>query len=105
MRLEDIRNKQWSEKEKRSLRQIAQRQACGDDSQINFDDIPRLTDEQLAGMVRLREIRQAKVPVSLRLDPRVLAWLKSKGDGHLTRINDILLNVMEAERRALNRLD
>ena len=103
MTSEDIRNKKWSEKDKQSLRRIAERQAAGDDSHINFDDIPRLTDEQLAGMVRFRDIKQTKVPVSVRLDPRVLAWLKSKGDGYLTRINDILLNLMEAEQRALNR--
>jgi len=58
-----------------------------------------LTAEQLARMVRLRDVRP-KVPVSVRLDPRVLDWLKSKGEGHLTRINDILTNLMEAERRA-----
>jgi hypothetical protein len=29
----------------------------------------------------------------------VLDWLSSKGDGHLTRINDILSNLMEAEGR------
>ena len=50
-------------------------------------------------MVRLRGA-QRKVPVSVRLDPQVLDWLQSKGEGHLTRINDILLNLMEAERRA-----
>jgi uncharacterized protein (DUF4415 family) len=33
----------------------------------------------------------------------VLAWLKSKGEGHLTRINDILRNIMEAERRIAHR--
>ena len=57
-----------------------------DDSHINVEDIPCLTDEQLASMVRLR-------------DARVLEWLKSKGEGHLTRINDILTNLMEAEQR------
>jgi len=40
-----------------------------------------------------------KVPVSVRLDPHVLAWLRSKGQGHLTRINDILTDLMDAERR------
>jgi uncharacterized protein (DUF4415 family) len=74
----------------------------GNDSNINFEDIPRLTDEQLASMVRLRDIRR-KVPVSVRLDPRVLEWLKAKGEGHLTRINDILTNLMEAERRRKRR--
>jgi len=97
---EDIRTRKWTDKEKQSPRRIAERQAAGDDSQIDFSDIPRLSDEQLVGMVRLRDIRQAKVPVSVRLDPRVLTWLKAKGEGHLTRINDVLMNLMEAEQRA-----
>lgn len=50
-------------------------------------------------MVRLRDVRR-KVPVSVRLDPQVLDWLRAKGKGHLTRINDMLTNLMEAERRA-----
>ena len=80
------------------VRRIAAAQAAGDDSGIDYSDIPKLTSEQLAGMVRLREVRR-KVPVSVRLDPEVLDWLRSKGEGHLTRINDILTNLMEAERR------
>ena len=48
-------------------------------------------------MVRLRGPRR-KTAVSVRLDPQVLDWMKSKGEGHLTRINDILTNLMEAER-------
>ena len=95
---EDIKNRRMSERERRTLLAMAERQAAGDDSQIDYSDIPPLTDEQWAGMVRFRD-RQAKVPVSFRIDARVLAWLKSKGEGHLTRINDILTNVMEAERR------
>jgi uncharacterized protein (DUF4415 family) len=84
------------------LRRHAAKQAAGDDSDIDFGDIPRLTDEQLARMVRLREVRP-KVPVSVRLEPRVLEWLKSKGTGHLTRINDILRNIMDAEQRIVHR--
>ena len=87
-----------TEKERQALRRAARRQASGDDSDIDFRDIARLTDEQLAHLVRLRDVRR-KVAVSVRLDPQVLDWLKSKGGGHLTRINDILMNVMEAERR------
>lgn len=98
MRSEDIRNRQWIDKERRALRHAAKRQASGNDSDIDFRDIPRLTDEQLANLVRLRDVRR-KVAVSIRLDPEVLAWLKSKGEGHLTRINDILANLMEAEQR------
>lgn len=102
MTTEDIKNRKWNEEELRSIRRRAAKQAAGDDSDVNYDDIPRLTDEQLAQMVRLRDIRP-KVPVSVRLDPKVLAWLKSKGEGHLTRINDILRNIMEAEQRIARR--
>ena len=102
MKSEDIKNKQWSETERQTLRRIARRQAVGDESRINFEEIPRLTNDQLANMVRLRDARPRKVAVSVRLDPRVVNWLKAKGAGHLTRINDILTNLMEAERRVQN---
>ena len=99
MRSEDIRNRQWTEKERQALRRVAKRQAAMDDSRINLEDIPRLTDEQLANMVQLRDVRPRKVAVSVRLDARVLTWLRSKGEGHLTRINDILTNLIEAEQQ------
>jgi len=99
MTSEDIRNRKWTEKERRTIRRLAALQAAGDDSHINFDDIPPLTEEQLANMVRFRDVKR-KVAVSVRLDPQVLDWLKSKGEGHLTRINDILANLMEAESAA-----
>jgi uncharacterized protein (DUF4415 family) len=98
MRSEDNRNRPRNEKERRALGLAARRQASGNDSGIHFRDIPRLTEEQLANLVRLRDVRR-KVAVSVRLDPQVLAWLRSKGEGHLTRINDILANLMEAEQR------
>ena len=65
---------------------------------LNFEQIPRLTPDQLSNMVRLRDSKR-KVAVSVRLDPLVLEWLKAKGDGHLTRINDILCNLMESETK------
>ena len=99
MASEDIRNRQWTEAEKEAVRRGAAAQAAGDDSGIDYSDIPKLTEEQLARMVRLRDVRR-KVPVSVRLDPQVLDWLRGKGEGHLTRINDILTNLMEAELRA-----
>jgi uncharacterized protein (DUF4415 family) len=99
MTSEDIRNRKWTDAEKEVIRRGAAAQAAGDDSGIDYSDIPRLTEEQLARMVRLRDVRR-KVPVSVRLDPQVLDWLRAKGEGHLTRINDILTNLMEAERRA-----
>lgn len=68
---DDIRRRRWTKAELDAARRIAARQAVGDDLGINYEEIPRLTEEQLAKMVRLRDIRP-KVPVSVRLDPRVL---------------------------------
>jgi uncharacterized protein (DUF4415 family) len=102
MKSADIKNRIWSEQDRQALRRHAAKQAAGDESDIDFEDSPRLTDEQLAQMVRLRDVRP-KVPVSVRLEPKVLEWLKSKGSGHLTRINDILRNIMEAEQRIAHR--
>ena len=100
MTSEDIRNRKWTEAEKQAVRRAAAAQAAGLDlPEAEYEDIPRLTPDQLAQMVRLRGPRR-KQAVSVRLDPQVLDWLKSKGEGHLTRINDILTNLMEAERRA-----
>ena len=96
---DSIWSKPLNDRQKAALDGIASRQKRGDASKIDYSDIPRLTAKQLAEMVRLRDVRR-KQAVSVRLDPEVLEWLKSKGEGHLTRINDILANLMEAERRS-----
>ena len=57
MTSEDIKNRKWTETERRLVQRHAAKQAAGDDSEINYDDIPRFTDEQLAQMVRLRDVR------------------------------------------------
>jgi uncharacterized protein (DUF4415 family) len=43
--------------------------------------------------------RPRKTQISFRIDDEVLDWLKSKGDGHLTRINEILRHQMMTDRR------
>ncbi|MCX6603075.1 MAG: BrnA antitoxin family protein [Acidobacteria bacterium] len=85
-----------TDQEIQALQRIATRQ-----QDPNYDYVANdpLTPDQLANMVRFRDVPR-KVAVSVRLDPQVLAWLKSKGTGHLTRINDILLNLMDAESRS-----
>jgi uncharacterized protein (DUF4415 family) len=42
--------------------------------------------------------RPLKSQISFRIDNEVLDWLKSKGDGHLTRINEILRDRMMRDR-------
>ena len=100
MTSEELRNRQWTESEIEAVRRASEAQAAGLDlPESEYEDIPRLTAEQLARMVRARDVRR-KVPGSVRLDAEVLEWLRGKGEGHLTRINDVLLNLMEAERRS-----
>ena len=64
------------------------------DSEIDFSDLPELTEEQLARLVRAR-ITPPKTPVSIRLDGDILTWLKKQGgDGYQTRINQLLREAM-----------
>ena len=42
--------------------------------------------------------RPPKTQISFRIDNEVLDWLKSKGEGHVSRINEILRESMARER-------
>ena len=89
MSAESIFSRPLTKRQKTTLARIAQRQAAGDDSDIDYSDIPSLTDKQLA------EFRRApKVLVAARLDRDVYDWLKQYGEGYSTRINSILRVVM-----------
>ena len=61
------------------------------DEEIDFSDIPEITDEQWArrGPGHYRPIKQ---PVTIRLDADVLGWFKERaGDGpYQTEINRVL---------------
>ena len=62
-------------------------------------DVPQLPPDHWAKGVVGKYYRPIKSQISLRVDNDVLAWLKSKGAGHLSRINAILRERMERERR------
>jgi len=64
------------------LRKLAERP----DSEIDFSDIPEMTDEQWEAARRRGFYRS----VTLQIDADVLAWLKSKGKGYQSRMNEIL---------------
>ena len=89
---EPIWNKPLSKRQEGVLKGISQRQAAGDDSEIDFSDIPELSEEQLRS-----GRRPAKRLVAVRLDPDVLEWLKQYGEGYSSRINNILRAVMSRQ--------
>jgi len=56
-----------------------------------------LSPAQCAKWEIRRFYRPIKAQISFRIDADVLAWLKSKGEGHLSRINTILRERMMAD--------
>lgn len=68
------------------------------DEEIDYSDIPELTDAQLAEMQRVEHFRPVKKQITARLDADVLAWLKAPGPGYQSRLNAILRRAMLEER-------
>jgi len=91
---------QLTRRQKENLKKIARIK----DEDIDFSDIPELTDEWFARAVRGKFYRPVKEIVSIRLDKDVLAFYRSQGPGYQTRINDTLRAAMHvalsARRRA-----
>jgi uncharacterized protein (DUF4415 family) len=91
---ESISSRPPASKQNAALTRIAKRQAVGDDSQLDFSEIPELTAEQLR-----KAQRPAKVLVAARIDRDVYDWLQEHGEGYSTRINAILRAVMSTGKR------
>jgi len=90
---ESIWSKPLTKRQKAALSEVAKRQRHADAPQIDYSDIPALTDSQLA---QLR--RPPKKLVAVRLDADVFAWLQKFGAGYSTRINNVLRAVMSQQR-------
>ena len=72
----------------------------GDQSPEADPESRPLPPERWATAMRRNEFfRPIKKQTTVRIDADVLDWLRSKGDGHLTRINEILRERMAAELR------
>ena len=75
------------------------------DRRMDHDpDAPVLPPEMWQNAAIGKYYRPRKTSVSLRIDNDVLAWLKSKGAGHISRINGILRERMEHETVASGRI-
>ena len=70
------------------------------DEDIDFSEIPPITDEMLArGVVRHNVLTQTKEELTLRIDTDVLQWFQSRGRGWETLINFLLRRYMQEELR------
>jgi uncharacterized protein (DUF4415 family) len=61
-------------------------------------DAPQLPPSYWANAPIGKYYRPLKTQISFRIDNEILDWLKSKGAGHLSRINEILREHMAKER-------
>ncbi|KQP36866.1 BrnA antitoxin family protein [Methylobacterium sp. Leaf100] len=68
--------------------------AATPDSEIDYSDIPPLTEAFFANAQRNPFYRPIKAQVTVRLDADVLAWLKTGGRGYQTKLNAILRRAM-----------
>ena len=71
------------------------------DEDIDFSDIPEMTDEQIEALSRAprgRDPWRDAMPVAPPLDPEIAAWLERKGDVR-KQANAILREAMEREER------
>jgi uncharacterized protein (DUF4415 family) len=74
------------------------------DSEIDFSDIPELTEEKFKNAVkRYSPYRPIKRQITARVDADVLDWLKQQGKGYQSRINAILRREMLASIKATQR--
>ena len=76
-----------------NLKRLAERP----DNEIDYSDIPEITD--FSGLEVGKFYRPMKEAVTVRLDADVVHWLKRDGKGYQTRLNAILRREMEKSGR------
>ena len=77
--------------------------AAMSDDDIDFSDIPELTDEEWSRAVRGKFYRPVKQQLTVRIDADVLDWLKrqtASGRGYQSRMNQILRAAMMDSMRS-----
>jgi uncharacterized protein (DUF4415 family) len=74
-------------------RELAALAALPDD-QIDYSEIPPLTEKFWKNAVRNPFYRPVKQQVTVRLDADVIAWLRREGEGYQTRLNALLRSAM-----------
>jgi uncharacterized protein (DUF4415 family) len=78
------------EKQRAELAALAAR----GDREIDYSDIPPLSDAFWKKAVRNPFYKPTKTSTTLRIDSDVLAWFKAQGRGYQTRINAVLRRQM-----------
>jgi uncharacterized protein (DUF4415 family) len=67
---------------------------------LDDPDNPPIEDWEWANAKLILPERTPKPSIHMRVDPAVLAWFRSQGPGHLTRMNAVLRSYYEAKNAA-----
>jgi uncharacterized protein (DUF4415 family) len=86
-------DQQLTARQKREIQKLA----TMPEDQVDTSDIPELPPGAWKNAERGKWYRPVKKAVSIRLDADVLAWLKAKGSGYQTRVNNLLRERMLKE--------
>lgn len=86
----------FTEEQKAELMALAVRPG----SEIDYSDIPPLTDAFWKNAVRNPFYKPTKTSTTVRIDSDVLAWLRGQGKGYQSRINAILRREMLASLKS-----
>jgi len=91
----------WTEMENHKVSPVAiARMEAIKDEDIDFSDIPPLTEKFWKNAVKNPLYRPVKKQVTLRIDADVLEWLKKKEEkGYQSRLNALLRQVMIQDLR------
>jgi uncharacterized protein (DUF4415 family) len=70
-----------------------------EDKDIDFSDMPPLTEEQLARLVPAKLLNRSlykpvKVPIKVNYDADIIEWFRSFGKGYQTKMNAALREYM-----------
>ena len=70
-----------------------------EDKDIDFSDMPPLTEEQLARLVPAKLLNRSlykpvKIPIKVNYDADIIEWFRSFGKGYQTKMNAALREYM-----------
>ena len=68
------------------------------DEDIDFSDIPEISEEEIARARWTAPRRGNKVTISMRMDPELLDWFRRTGRGYQSRMHAVLRAFVQARQ-------
>ncbi len=90
-------SKRFSTRISKSVKATAKRLAKMRDEDIDFSDIPPLTEEFFRDAKLF--MPKTKAAITMRVDPEILEWFKRRGPGYQTRMNAVLKAYVQSHEK------